>query len=146
MSGRIAGKVALLSGCGGAKGLDVASLLASEGAIVYISDLEEGRAANLPSRFLRAIAAILGYRLCEAADWAAAVARIAAAEGNLDILVFNGRVHSTGLVADLSLADRSTTSVILDGVYLELRSVAVYGCIRWRQHRQHRIDVWCQTN
>ena len=41
------------------------------------------------------------------------------AEEHLDVLVFNGRVHSTGLVADLSLEEwRTTTSVILDGVFL----------------------------
>ena len=48
MSARVAGKVALLSGCGGAKGLDVARVLAGEGAIVYVSDVEETRA--LPSQ------------------------------------------------------------------------------------------------
>jgi 3alpha(or 20beta)-hydroxysteroid dehydrogenase len=120
MSGRVSGKIALLSGCGGAKGLDVAKILIDEGATVYVSDLTGARARDVvaqlpPSDRLR----YLKVDVREESDWAAAAARIKKEEGRLDILVYNGRVHSAGLIADLSLEEwRKTTSVILDGVFL----------------------------
>jgi 3alpha(or 20beta)-hydroxysteroid dehydrogenase len=120
MSGRISGKIALLSGCGGAKGLDVAKLLVNEGAIVYVSDLTEERAREVVEQLpqkdrLR----YLKIDVREEADWAAAIAMIKNEQGRLDILVFNGRVHSAGLIADITLEEwRKTTSVILDGIFL----------------------------
>lgn len=120
MSGRVSGKIALLSGCGGAKGLAVAKILFDEGAIVYVSDLTEERARDVVTQLPQSDRTrYLKVDVREQGDWEAAIAQITKEQGRLDILVYNGRAHSSGRIVDLSLEEwRKTTSVILDGVFL----------------------------
>jgi 3(or 17)beta-hydroxysteroid dehydrogenase len=117
MSGRVAGKVALITG--GASGLGAADarLLAREGAKVVITDVQEdlGRrvAAEIPG------ALFLKHDVRSEDDWKAAVAKTIEAFGKLDVLVNNAGVVRFGTVEDLSYADyKFQVEIMLDGTFL----------------------------
>ena len=120
MSGKLAGKVALLSGAGGTKGVALARLFASEGATVFMSDLDPDRVRNAadqvePRDRIRHVK--LDVR--EPTDWASAVQRIQADEGRLDVLVNSARVYGRGLVSEFEIDQwRADTAVNLDGPFL----------------------------
>ena len=117
---RLAGKIALVTGAARGIGLAVAEAFAAEGAIVWLTDIDE--AGGQAARFLP-----LDVR--EEAGWERVMATIAQAHGRLDVLVNNAGV--TGLEAGprahdpehASLADwRAVHAVNLDGVFLGCRA------------------------
>jgi NAD(P)-dependent dehydrogenase (short-subunit alcohol dehydrogenase family) len=122
MPGRVAGKVALISGGARGQGAAHARLLAEEGAAVVLGDIldaeGEAVAAELSGDGLDA-----RYRhldVTSAADWEAAAALAESELGGLDILVNNaGIVGSTASVAEetpegwKTLIDVNQTGVLL---------------------------------
>ena len=118
MTGRLAGRVALITGAAGGIGRATARLFAREGARVIATDLDEGGA--------RAVAAELGPgALAFALDvtreeaWARVMAEIESECGGLDVLVNNAGILISGHIESLSLADwRRLQSVNADSVFL----------------------------
>ncbi len=115
--GRVEGKVALITG--GASGLGAADArkLASEGAKVAITDVQEelGRetAASIPG------AIFIRHDVRDEAQWQAAVAQTVAEFGRLDILVNNAGLVKFASVEDCSLEDfRLQTQVMIEGTFL----------------------------
>lgn len=120
--GRVAGKIAIVTGAASGMGEASAKLLAREGAAVVVSDLqvEKGQAVA------DAIAAAGGRSLFVSHDvtsedgWKSVVAQTIAAFGGLHILVNNAGVGAPfGSVEDLSLDDwRKVMAVNMEGVFL----------------------------
>lgn len=122
MSGRLAGKVAIVSG--GASGLGEACgrLFAAEGASVVLADLDLERAENV-ARELGAAGRTAEAALLDVtseASWDALCHHVLARFGRLNVLV-NSAGISVGRVApsEASLADwQRLMSINLDGVFL----------------------------
>lgn len=88
---RLNGKIALITGAGGGIGLAMARLFASEGAYVYIADLDASAAQAGAAEITREGGQAMG--LCgdvtKPADVEAIIEAVRAAAGKLDILVNN---------------------------------------------------------
>jgi NAD(P)-dependent dehydrogenase (short-subunit alcohol dehydrogenase family) len=122
MAGMTDGKIALITGAGGGKGLALAKLLLREGVQVVITDENEaGARANAEALGERA--AYYKLDVTNEDDWAALVERISSAHGRLDILVNSARIHSRNSdLATTSLETwRAQTAVNLDGAFLGMK-------------------------
>ncbi|HEY3109158.1 MAG TPA: SDR family NAD(P)-dependent oxidoreductase, partial [Chloroflexota bacterium] len=88
---RLAGKVALITGGGGAMGGAQAQLFAQEGAAVCAADLFPEKAEKVAAEIEAAGGRAIGVRLDvqSAEEWAAAVERTEAAFGPVSILCNN---------------------------------------------------------
>lgn len=122
MTGLLEGKVALVTGAGGGKGLALVKLFVREGARVIITDIEEqgGRsnvtAAGEAAEFLR-------LDVTREDDWAVVVDQILNDYQRLDVLVNSARFHTRS--ADLATITldhwREQTAVNLDGAFLGMK-------------------------
>ncbi|TKV58407.1 glucose 1-dehydrogenase [Nakamurella flava] len=104
MTGRLEGKVALITGAASGIGRRTAERFADEGAIVVVGDLDEAGALAAAEHLGRDA---LGLRLdvTDADSVAAAVASVVAQRGRLDVLVNNAGVTITGAAHDLAEDD-----------------------------------------
>lgn len=99
MSGRLEGKVALVTGAGQGIGFGIARVLAREGAEVWVNDLDDGRAAAAVDRLLAeggrarpAVGSVLDY------EWLLGLtAEIVERSDRLDILVNNAVAPSVNV-------------------------------------------------
>ncbi len=118
MAGRVAGKVALVTGAASGLGAASARLLAREGARVLLSDVQDERGAEV-AKELGDSARFVHLDVTSEPGWIAAIEEATRAFGRLDVLVNNAGI---GLLADVeatSLADwRAVHAVNLDGVFL----------------------------
>ena len=122
MTGRLEGKVALISGSAQGMGAATAGRFVAEGARVVVSDVEDALG--------EALAASLGAQACyqhldvtDAAQWEAAVARTLGDFGGLHVLVNNAGIGVVGRLDTLPLEDHQRIlDVNLNGVYLGMRA------------------------
>jgi NAD(P)-dependent dehydrogenase (short-subunit alcohol dehydrogenase family) len=107
MSGRLDGKVALITGAGSGIGRATAELFASEGAAVAVLDLRPEAAAETAEKIIAADgrAVPIEADVAVAADAEAAVRRTVSAFGRLDVVYNNAGVDSTGSVAEATEED-----------------------------------------
>ena len=120
MTGKMAGKVALISGAGGTKGLALAQLLVREGATVFVSDVDVGRVSGIAAE-VEVPERVRHFKLDvgKEADWQRAIAAVIETAGKLDILINSARLFGIGMVTDLSLEEwRHYTAANLDGTFL----------------------------
>jgi len=122
--GRVANKVALISG--GAMGLGKASAerLASEGASVVITDIadKEGQAAADQINEDGGKALFIHHDVSQEKEWISVIEQTLAHFGALHILVNNAGIALSGTVLDMSMADyHKQNSINLDGVFLGMR-------------------------
>ena len=119
MSGRLAGKVALVTGGAAGLGEAIARRFAAEGAAVVVGDIEAAQGEAIA----HAIGgAFHGLDVTLEADWAAVLAAVDARHGRLDILVNNAGITTIGSVEALSLAEfRRMLDIDLVGVFLGLK-------------------------
>ncbi|MXN66255.1 glucose 1-dehydrogenase [Stappia sp. GBMRC 2046] len=111
MSGRLAGKVAVVTGAGSGFGEGIAKRFAEEGAKVVVVDLNGVEASRVASQIGGAAAAVRAD-VTVAADVEAMVAAATSGFGRLDILVNNaGYTHRNGSMLDV---DEETFGRILD--------------------------------
>lgn len=118
--GRVQGKVALVTGAGMGLGRATSLLLASEGAKVAVTDIEEELARRTAEEIEEAGGEALFQRhdVSDPDDWAAAVAAVEARFGRLDVLVNNAGIAIAKTVEDTTLAEwRRTMAINLDGVF-----------------------------
>lgn len=98
MTGRLEGKVALITGGASGIGLATVERFVAEGARVLVADMQDEKGAMLERRFDGRVV----YRHCDVtveADIAAAVAAVATAFGGLDVLFNNAGTGGTPLGA-----------------------------------------------
>lgn len=121
---RIVGKVALVTGAASGIGKASAQRLAEEGARVALADVNEPELAKVVDAICAGGGKGMAVRLdvTSEADWRAAMARILAEWGRLDISVNCAGVSFAKPIAELNLADwRRVMATNLDGVFLGTR-------------------------
>ena len=119
--GRVAGKVALVTGAGLGLGRASSLLLASEGARLVVSDIDESLAGNTAAEIVEAGGEALALRhdVSKSDDWSAVMAVVGQRFGRLDVLVNNAGIAIARNIEDTSLEEwRRTMAVNLDGVFL----------------------------
>lgn len=175
MSGRLIGKVALVSG--GARGMGASHVRAmvAEGAKVVFGDIldEEGKAVAAE---LADAARYVHLDVTQPAQWTAAVDTAVTAFGGLHVLVNNAGILNIGTIEDYALTEwQRILDVNLTGVFLGIRAVVKpmkeagrgsiinissigagrHGCLSWLYRHQvrragadqvHRSRVGAQRN
>jgi NAD(P)-dependent dehydrogenase (short-subunit alcohol dehydrogenase family) len=117
-AGRLAGKVALITGAARGIGLACAEEMAREGAKVALADIDAEALAKA-ARSIGPDALPLVLDVTSAAQWQAGLAAVEARFGALTILVNNAGICIPGTVEALSEADFDRTiAVDLKSVYL----------------------------
>jgi 3alpha(or 20beta)-hydroxysteroid dehydrogenase len=122
MSGRLKGKVALISGAARGQGAAEARRFVAEGARVVISDVldDEGEAL---ARELGGEAEYQSLDVTDPEAWDRVVAATVARFGGLSILINNAGIGIVGLLDGLDVEDhRKIIDVNLNGVYLGMRA------------------------
>lgn len=121
MSGRLDGKVALVSGAAGGIGAAAVDRLAQEGATIVAGDLDEDRGAGLASEHGEAVR-FVRLDVTHEDSWQAAVQAAESTFGRLDVLVNNAGVLGFGALRDTSLDDyRRVIEVNQVGVFLGMK-------------------------
>jgi NAD(P)-dependent dehydrogenase (short-subunit alcohol dehydrogenase family) len=117
MTGRVAGKVALVTGAASGLGLATARLLAREGARVALTDIDEaGVVAAAAAIGENALA--LRHDVTDEARWPAVLDETVARFGALHILVNNAGIADSGTVEETTLEQwRKVHAVDLDSVF-----------------------------
>ncbi|MCG5485471.1 MAG: SDR family NAD(P)-dependent oxidoreductase [Sinorhizobium meliloti] len=133
---RVKDKVALVTGAALGLGEAAARMLASEGARVVLTDIndEEGELAAARIRERGGEAIYLRHHVAEAQDWERVIETALQRFGRLDVLVNNAGVGWGGAPEDESMERwRKLMSINLDGVFLGTKYalVAMNGSHRW---------------
>lgn len=124
---RLEGKIALITGAARGIGAQTARVFASEGAFVYVTDLDEseGEQTAQAIRDGGGQARFLKHNVVSEDDWTAALGVVRDEHGRLDILVNNAGIELIKPLSELSLEDwRKVSSVNLDGVFLGTKLAA----------------------
>ncbi|HJS09760.1 SDR family oxidoreductase [Sphingopyxis sp.] len=122
-AGRVAGKLALVTGAGQGIGACTARLLASEGAKILLTDRNEDavqeRAGEINAEFGPGVAFAARQDVTQEEDWATAIQAASEMMGGLSVLVNNAGIVLTGSVEDFSLEEwRHGMAVNTDSVFL----------------------------
>ncbi len=122
--GLLQDRVAVVTGAGKGIGRAIAEAFDAEGAVVVVSDIDEGAAKEVAGQLSRGEAVV-----CDVRDESAVQTLIrgtAQRHGKVDIAVANAGVAIVKPLAETSLADwRAVTSVNFDGVFLTVREAAL---------------------
>ncbi len=123
MSGRVDGKIALVTGGAQGLGAGICETLAREGARVAVSDLNQAGARATAARINTAhgegSAIALSHDVTSEDDWIAAIEAVRAAFGGLSVLVNNAGIMVMGSVEELDLASwRKSMAVNADSAFL----------------------------
>ena len=119
--GRVEGKVALITGAAAGLGCADAELLASEGATVIMTDVNEavGEEAAAKIREAGGKASFLRQDVSKEEQWQKVIGHIRAEHGRLDILVNNAGIVIMATPEDCTLEDfRKQNAVMNEGVFL----------------------------
>jgi NAD(P)-dependent dehydrogenase (short-subunit alcohol dehydrogenase family) len=122
--GRLAGKVALITGGARGIGAETASTLAQAGAAVMVTDLLESEGKALAARLETAghRAAFLRHDVTSEAEWQGVVDQTIERFGKLNVLVNNAGIFLGKGLLDTSLEEwQRLCRVNLDGVFLGIK-------------------------
>ena len=123
MNGRLAGKIALVTGAAQGLGAAIAERLAQEGARIVATDINRSGAQDTAARIDRACgkAAAVAFRhdVTSESDWRAAIEGTREAFGGLSVLVNNAGIVTMGSVEELGLDEwRKAMAVNADSAFL----------------------------
>jgi 3alpha(or 20beta)-hydroxysteroid dehydrogenase len=120
--GRLAGKVAIITGAANGMGAAHARRFVAEGARVVLGDVADADGMAL-AQSLGSSAVFLHHDVSSEADWAAAAALAVDCFGGVDIVVNNAGVHWTRAIEDETLDGlRRAIDVNLIGTFLGIRT------------------------
>jgi NAD(P)-dependent dehydrogenase (short-subunit alcohol dehydrogenase family) len=125
---RLAGRVALVTGAASGIGAATARRLASEGAVVLVTDVQDDAGAHVAKQIIAGggRAAYAHLDVTSQDEWEAAVAGAVREFGGLDILVNNAGIADLAGIEDTSLADwQRTIEIDQTGVFLGMKAAAV---------------------
>ena len=122
MSGRVQGKIALVTGAAQGLGEATARMLVREGAKVVVTDINEA-GAKAAARSINGenpgSAIAVGHDVTKEAGWTFALDEAERAFGGLHILVNNAGISLTKDLEDITLEEwRAVHAIDLDGVFL----------------------------
>ncbi|MEZ5707940.1 MAG: glucose 1-dehydrogenase [Blastomonas sp.] len=121
MTGRLEGKVALITGAAQGIGAGIAEAMAREGATVLAGDLNMAGAGKCAEAMGGTAIAL---DVTDEGAWRATADQISRDHGRLDILVNNAGIELVKPLGDHSLADwRQVMAVNVDGVFLGCRTM-----------------------
>ena len=125
MSGRIEGKVALVTGAAQGIGEAIARRFAREGAHVVASDVRGGEGRKL-AESIGAAARYLDLDVTRPEQWDQAVTRVVRELGRIDVLVNNAGIGTPPVaISQVPLDEhRRIQQINLDGVFYGMRAVA----------------------
>lgn len=126
MSGRVAGKKALITGAAQGLGAAIARKLAQEGAHVLLTDINEAgaakQAAAINAECGEGTAFSVRHDVTSEADWQAAVDTARGRLGGLSILVNNAGIAPGGSIESISFETwKQAFAINVDGVFLGCR-------------------------
>lgn len=127
--GRVAGKVAIISGAARGQGAAEAAIFAAEGASVVLTDVlvdvGMAAAAEIDAKHGPGVAVFMEHDVSSEEQWAAVVASTVERFGRVDVLVNNAGIFQPGGLMTTSEADyRRTIDINQIGVFLGMRAVA----------------------
>ena len=121
MTGRVAGKVVLVTGGASGIGRGCAELLAQEGAVIVVTDVQDALGAEVVAG-IGGKAIYLHHDVTDEDAWIGVVAEVRERLGRLDVLVNNAGIGMGGPVTEFSLADwRKQQAVNVEGVFLGVK-------------------------
>lgn len=121
MTGRLDGRVAVVTGAAGGIGQAIVRRLACEGAAVAVTDLDAGRCADLAAA-LEGAALPLVLDVTAEESWRQAIARVAAELGGPHVVVNNAGLAHTATVESETLESwNQVISVTQLGVWLGMK-------------------------
>ena len=125
MAGRVAGKVALITGAASGLGAESARRLAREGASLVLTDMAAEAGAALAAE-IGSTALFIAHDVTDEAGWAEVVRTARERFGRIDVLVNSAGVASEGgPLLEISFESwRRILSINLDGTFLGMRAVA----------------------
>jgi NAD(P)-dependent dehydrogenase (short-subunit alcohol dehydrogenase family) len=124
MTGRVTGKVALVTGGASGIGRACALRLAEEGARVVITDIQQELGGAVVAEITAAggSAEYLQHDVTSEDAWITVIAAVRDRHGRLDVLVNNAGIGIASSILDMSLADWQRQQAInLDGVFLGMK-------------------------
>lgn len=117
MAGRVNGKIALVTGAASGLGAATAELLAAEGAIVTLADINE--AGGDVAKRIAGDASFLRLNVAEQDSWHGAITEIDRRYGQLDILVNSAGIVFIASIEETSMEDyQRVMAVNAAGVFL----------------------------
>jgi 3alpha(or 20beta)-hydroxysteroid dehydrogenase len=120
--GRLAGKVAVITGAAKGQGEAEARLFVAEGASVVLTDVLDER-GQIVAKDLGDAARFLRHDISSEEDWAAVMATALETFGRVDVLVNNAAIHWLRTIEDETVADfRRMVDTNLVGTFLGIRS------------------------
>lgn len=123
-TGRIAGKVAIVTGGASGIGRSCALRLAEEGASVMVTDIDDaaGETTAADIRDKGGVAQYMHHDVTSEAEWEAVVAATVEAMGGVNVLVNNAGIAVGGSIVTMTLDDwQRQQSINLDGVFLGVK-------------------------
>ena len=124
---RVKGKSAIVTGAAGGLGRAIATLLASEGAAIAATDVNEpgGREVVAAIKAAGGRAIFIKHDVSSENDWRRVIDKTVAEFGRLDILVNNAGIMIMRDIENMTLEEwRRLMSINLDGVFLGTKHAA----------------------
>lgn len=117
-NGRVEGHVAIVTGAASGLGLATARLLASEGATVFLTDVD-GAGASAAAEAIGPSARPSALDVRSEDEWRTLIEEVERTAGRLDILVNNAGLLRVGTIESCTLDDfRLQNAVMSEGVFL----------------------------
>ena len=124
LTGRLNGKIALVSGGASGIGKGISLRLAEEGAQIVLTDIQEelGRQTAAEINESGGAATYLKHDVTKEEEWETVVAETLDSFGGLNILVNNAGIAIGGSIVEMTLEDwQKQQAINLDGVFLGIK-------------------------